>query len=79
MFRQVGKQHSKVEADLLGWVVEALCELYVIDLAIMVTVTAHEEEVNLLSRQRKIEERKGLISELRWHKINFFIQMPSLN
>lgn len=46
---QVGEQHSQVEADFLGWVVEALCELHVVDLAIVVTVTAHKQEVDFLS------------------------------
>lgn len=46
---QVGEQHGQVEANLFGRVVEALCELHVVDLAVMVTVTAHEQEVDLLS------------------------------
>lgn len=53
VFRQVGEQDSQVEANLLRWVVEALCKLHVIDLAIMVAVTAHEQEIDLLSKKGK--------------------------
>ena len=49
MFGQVGQQDSQVEADVLGGVVEALRELHVVDLAVVVRVAAHQQEVDLLA------------------------------
>lgn len=49
MFGQVSQQHGQVEADFLSRVVEALGELHVVDLAVVVRVAAHEEEVDLLA------------------------------
>lgn len=71
VFRQVGEEHSQVEADLLGWVVEALCELHVVNLAIVVTVTAHKQEIDFLSGVRWREE-EGPMNYLNFASLQSF-------
>lgn len=49
VLREVGEQYRQVEADFLGRVVEALGELHVVNLSVVVTVTAHQEEIDFLT------------------------------
>jgi len=48
VFRQVGQQYSHGEANVLGRVVEAVCELIKVHLAVLVGVHAHHDVLYLL-------------------------------
>lgn len=48
MLGQVGEQHRQVEADLLGRLMEAVAEAYVVQLAIVVRLAARQKELYLL-------------------------------
>lgn len=72
MFGQVGQQHCQVEADFFGWVVEALCELHVVNLAIMVAVTAHQQEVDFLSGVGEREEEGSIYMLINFAPAQFF-------
>jgi hypothetical protein len=48
MLRQVGEEYSQVEANLLGGLVEPVAEPDVVQLAVMVCLTAGQQEFYLL-------------------------------
>ena len=65
---QVGEQHGEVEADLFGRVMEALGELQVVDLAVVVLVTAHDQEVDLLTAGTRENGTSSVIDTKITHK-----------
>jgi len=53
VLRQVGKQHSKVEANFLGRIMESVREFYIIYFTIMICITTHQQKVDLVTENIK--------------------------
>ena len=51
MFGEVGQQDGDVEADVLSWTVEPVCELVEVNFAVLVCVNTHHHVVDLLAVQ----------------------------
>ncbi len=66
---QVGEQHSDVESDVLGWIVESIRELVEVHLAVLVRVDAHHDVLDLFSAQKEtliaLQNFVGFVSSAR--------------
>jgi len=71
---QIGEQHSQIETNLFGRLVEAIHERDVVDFTIMIRFAAGQKKFNLLAESDSIVfEYNDLIYKIRNTRMAYFV------